>query len=159
MALDHPMTRQALDKGYQWVRDKEDNAQLTRRVTGRMAITNYDPGSLSNDERRRLHLEEDRHPRNYVFVDVRSGYPGGGYPWHGQIKLRSFNAILGFLARGISDELEFDVEPDARSGPAPRNPVRTLAITESNSRPSDTVFAAKLDGRWYSIDGEQEGNE
>ncbi len=152
LPLDHPMTGQALDKGYQWVREGEGTVRLSRQVVGRLAITNYDPGSLANEERRQLQKEAERYPRNYVLVDIRPGYPGGEYPWHGQIKLRSFNAMLGFLARGIADEPEFDVEPDPRSGPVLRNPTRTLAIMESSSRPPDAVFAAELGGRWYAID-------
>jgi hypothetical protein len=159
LPLDHPMTGQAIGKGYEWSRDERGDAQLTRRVIGRVAITNYDPGSLGNEERRRIHQQADRYPRNYVLVDIRPGYPGGEYPWHGQIKLRSFNAILGFLARGIGGEPEFDVEPDPRSRQVPRNPARTLAIAETDDRPSKAVFAAALEGRWYAMDGGPEGDE
>ena len=34
----------------------------------------------------------------------------------GQIKLRSFKAILEFIGRGIDEEPEFDVDPDPRTG-------------------------------------------
>lgn len=159
LPVDHPMTVQALDKGYRWGRDGEGNARLTMRIVGRLAITNYDPATLSNEERRRLHEEADRYPRNYVLVDIRPGQPGGDYPWHGQIKLRSFHAMIEFLARGIADEPEFSVEPDPRSGFVPRNPTKTLAIAESGGHPSEAVFAAELGGRWYAIDAEQAGDE
>jgi len=159
LPLDHPLTGQALDKGYEWSRDERGHAQLIRRVTGRVALTNYDPGSLGNEERRRLHQRADRYPRNYVLVDIRPGHPGGDYPWQGQIKLRSFNGILGFLARGIAAEPEFGVEPDPRSKQAPRNPVKTLAIAETDDRPSEAVFAAALEDRWYAMDGGPEGDE
>jgi hypothetical protein len=158
LPLDHAMTGQALDKGYTWAWDDEGKARVATPVVGRFAITNYDLASLSNEERRQLHHEADQHPRNYVLVDIRPDHPGGDYPWHGHIKLRSFNAILGFIARGIADELEFDVGPDPRSGPVLRNPARTLAITESSGRPSGAGFAAELGGRWYAVDGEPEGD-
>ena len=158
LPLEHPMTGQALDKGYQWVREGEGPPRLSKRMVGRLAITNYDPASLSNEERRQLHTEADRYPRNYVLVDIRPSYPGGDYPWRGQIKLRSFNAMLEFLARGITDEPEFEVGPDSRSGLVPRNPYRTLAIAESEDRPSHAVFSAKLEGRWYAIDPKAEAD-
>jgi len=78
------MTGQALDKGYQWVREGEEPARLSKRVVGRLAITNYDPASLSNEERRRLQIEADRYPRNYVLVDIRPSYLGRKYPWRGR---------------------------------------------------------------------------
>jgi hypothetical protein len=158
LPLDHPMTGQALDKGYQWVREGEGTPRLSKRVIGRLAITNYDPMSLSNEDRRQLQTEAERYPRNYVLVDIRPSHPGGDYPWRGQIKLRSFNAMLEFLARGITDEPEFDVEPDLRSRSVTRNPMRTLAIEESEGRPSHAVFSAKLEGRWYAIDPKAEAD-
>lgn len=157
LSLDHPMTVQAIEKGYQWSQDGERRVYLSKRIVGRLAITNYDPMSLTNEERRSLHLKAERYPRNYVLVDIRPNYPGGDYSWHGQIKLRSFNAMLEFLARGIEAEPEFDVPPDPRSGPVLRNPVKTLAIVESDTRPEGTAFAAELDGRWYAIDTRAEG--
>lgn len=158
LPLEHPMTGQALDKGYQWVLEGEGPARLSKRVVGRLAITNYDPTLLTNEERRRLHREAERYPRNYVYVDIRPNHPGGDYPWRGQIKLRSFNTMLEFLACGIEREPEFDVEPDPRSGQVPRNPIRTLAIAEFDDRPSQAVFTAKLEGRWYAIDPKVEAD-
>ncbi|MCP9453427.1 MAG: hypothetical protein NNA23_12175 [Nitrospira sp.] len=157
LPLDHPMTSQALEKGYQLRQDDNSRPYLAKRVIGRLAITNYDPMVLTNEERRRLVLKAERYPRNYVLVDIRPNYPGGDYPWHGQIKLRSFNAMLEFLARGIEAEPEFDVPPDPRSGPVLRNPVKTLAILESATKPTDAVFAAELEGRWYALDNRAEG--
>ncbi|MDH5640641.1 MAG: hypothetical protein OEY28_05060 [Nitrospira sp.] len=159
LPLDHPLTSQALGKGYEWSRDEKGQPQLIRRMTGRVVITNYDPGLLGNEERRRLQREAERYPRNYVFVDVRPGHPGGDYPWRGQIKLRSFNGILGFLARGIEAEPEFGIDPDPRSTPIGRNPVRTLAVVETEDRPSEAVFAAELEGRWYAMDRGPKGDE
>jgi hypothetical protein len=152
LPLDHPLTAQALDKGYHWVSDQPDAApRLSKHIIGRIAITNYEQSKLSNEERRLLQQDAERYPRNYVLVDIRPGLPGGDYPWHGQIKLRSFNAILGFVARSMEDEPEFDVEPDTRSGPALRNPAAVLLVRETDGRPPDSVFAVELGEHWYSV--------
>lgn len=157
---DHPLTAQALDKGYRWITSEADGKPiLSKRVVGRIAITNYDPSKLPDQERRRLHKMASRHPRNDVLVDIRPGFPGGEYPWHGQIKLRSFSAILGFVARGIAEEPEFAVDQDRRTGPVLRNPVSTLQIVETTTRPRHAAFAVELHARWYSVGGDEGGEE
>ena len=107
----------ALDKGYRSSMKNLNSQILTRKVVGRLAITNYEPWRLSNEERHRLNEEIERFPVDYVFVDIRSGHPGGEWPMRGVIQLRSFNAIIGFVARGISEEPAFHVDPDPRTGP------------------------------------------
>jgi len=160
LPLDHPFTAQALDKGYRWVSDQPGAApRLSKHVVGRIAVTNYEQSKLSNEERRLLQQDAERYPRNYVLVDIRPGFPGGDYPWHGQMKLRSFNAILGFVARSMEEELEFDVEPDTRSGPVSRNPTAALLVRETDSRPSDSVFAVELGERWYSVSNGRQGHD
>ncbi|OGW51418.1 MAG: hypothetical protein A2V62_08825 [Nitrospirae bacterium RBG_19FT_COMBO_58_9] len=114
-------------------------------------LTLYHPAKLSNEGRRRLQQDAERYPRNYVLVDIRSGFNGGDSPWHGQIKLRSFNAILGFVARTMETEPEFEVVPDTRNGSVLRNPTTTLLVSETDSRPSESAFAVELDGRWYRL--------
>ena len=152
LSLDHPLTTQALDKGYRWITPRMNEAPvLSKHIIGRVAVTNYDQAKLSNEERRRLQQDAERYPRNYVLVDIRPGFPGGDYPWHGQIKLRSFNAILGFVSRTMEEEPEFEVEPDNRSRPIARNPRTTLLLRETADRQSESTFAVELDGRWYSL--------
>jgi len=159
LPLDHPLTAQALDKGYHWVSDQPGAApRLSKHVVGRIAVTNYEQSKLSNEERRLLQQDADRYPRNYVLVDIRPEFPGGDYPWHGQIKLRSFNAMLGFVARSMEEEPEFDVEPDTRSGQALRNPTAALLVRETDSRPPDSVFAVELGERWYSVSNGGQGH-
>ena len=104
---------------------KDQQTTLTREVTGRIALTNYDPAQLSNEERRRLEGEARRYPRDHILVDIRPDFPGGEFPWHGLIEFPSFDEIVIFLANGIVDELKFDVEPDPRTPPIPYNPSRT----------------------------------
>jgi hypothetical protein len=149
---DHSLTKQALDQGYQWIRSGKDQPTiLTRHVIGRIAVTNYDPAQLSNDERRGLDEEAQRYPRDHTLVDIHPGYPGGEFPWHGRIEFRSFDEILVFLGRSIKEEPEFAVDPDPRTAPVLYNPSRILEIFETAARPPDTVFAIELEGHWYSI--------
>lgn len=156
VALDRALTPAevvaALDKGYRWSTPETNRAAtLTRRVTGRITVTNYDLHRLSNEERRRLNEEIERFPPDHVFVDIRSGFPGGEYPLHGFILLRSFNSIISFIARGIAEETGFYVDKDPRTGPIVRNPARVLEIEESSSPLADAEFAVEFEEKYYSI--------
>ncbi|MGE3154394.1 MAG: hypothetical protein AB7G48_17365 [Nitrospiraceae bacterium] len=142
----------AMDRGYA-IGDVSEEPSLTvrRRVTGRTVITNYDPLQLPNEERRLLHEEAQRYPRNYILVDIRPDGPGGDYPLHGVLVIRSFTNIMRFLANGIAIDREYQVEPDERTGEVAFNAEQTLEIVESDSRPDHAAFAVKFEGRWYSI--------
>jgi hypothetical protein len=61
-------------------------------------------------------------------VDVRPGHPGGDFPLFGAFKLRSLNALLGFVAAGIERSPELDIARDPRTGRVARNPARALTI-------------------------------
>ena len=142
----------ALEKGYRWTPNGGPNLYLLKRqAVGRVIIANYDPNRLSNEDRRRLQEEAQHLPADYILVDIRPEFPGGNYPLHGTILLRSLNAILGFVARGIEEEPELHVDKDPRTGPILRNPVRTLEIEESDRKPSDFEFSVEFDKRYYSI--------
>ena len=142
----------ALEKGFRWEGDSEGRVHTVRRkAVGRLLIANYDPARLSNEERRALHEEAQRVPSDSVLVDIRPCHPGGDYPLHGSILLRSLNAIIGFVARSIEEEPEVMVEPDSRTRIVVRNPARTLEIEESLSKPGDYEFSVPFDGRHYSI--------
>jgi len=142
----------ALEKEYRWTPNGGANMYLLKRqALGRVIITNYDPNRLPNEERRRLQEEAQHLPADYILVDIRPEFPGGSYPLHGTILLRSLNAILGFVARGIDEEPEFHVDKDPRTGPVLRNPARTLEIDESDRKPSDFEFSVEFDKRYYSI--------
>lgn len=156
VALDRSLTPTeivaALDKAYRWTMPAKGQPPiLTRRIAGRLAITNYSLKELTNEERRQLNDDIDQFPRDYVFVDIRPGYPGGDYPLRGKILLRSFNAIIGFVAKGIADQPEYFVEKDPRSGPVMHNPARTLEIEESTQSPNDSEFSVELEGQHYWI--------
>lgn len=142
----------ALEKGFRWEGDSEGKVHTVRRkAVGRILIANYDPSRLSNNERRRLHEEAQRMPTDSILVDIRPDFPGGDYPLHGSVLLRSMNAIIGFVAKSIEEEPEMMVSPDSRTKTVVRNPARTLEIEESDSKPSDYEFSVPFDGHYYSI--------
>lgn len=142
----------AMERGYEIdATAEEPSLTVRRRVVGRVVMTNYDPYELPNEERRLLDEEAQRYPRNYVLVDIRPDGPGGDYPLHGFVVLRSFNRIMSFLGAGIGTDREFHVEKDPRTGRIDDNPPSTLGVAETTSRPSDAAFAVKYEGLWYSI--------
>ena len=126
---------------------------------GRMAITNYDPDSLSNQERQELNEKANRFSLSHILVDIRKDYPGGDFPMFGEIKLRSFKAILGFIGRGIAQDQEFPVAPDSRTKSVSINPIKTLTIQESTTQPEDAIISAKKRGLWYYIEQESQAGE
>lgn len=142
----------AREKGYSWRRIGERNEyELSKSVKGRVAITNYDLRRLSNEERQALNALASANPSNFVLVDVRPGRPGGEFPVFGALKLRSLNAVLTFVASGISKIPEFDVEPDPRTGEVTRNPTQALAVKETILRPLGAALSAKYRGKVYSV--------
>jgi hypothetical protein len=72
---------QALQKEYLVTYNPKDNTYtLHKQVLGRTLITNYDPNTLSPDERARLIDEtEEGHPNDVAF-DIRPGHVGGNIP-------------------------------------------------------------------------------
>lgn len=130
-----------------------------QRKTGRIVITNYDPNTLSNNEREKLHRQAERFTRHHILVDIRPGHPGGDFPMFGQIKFRSFKAILEFIGRGIDEEPEFDVDPDPRTKKVAVNPAKTLTIRESRTQPEGAIISARKRGLWYYIDQESAEGE
>ena len=125
-----------------------------QQKTGRIVITNYDPNTLSNNERLTLQRHAERFPRHHLLVDIRTDHPGGDFPMFGQIKLRSFKAILEFIGRGITEAPEFHVDPDPRTGSVAVNPAKTLTIQESGAQPEGAIVSAQKRGLWYYIDQE-----
>ncbi len=126
-----------LEKGYHWMPVEDKNAAegendvdyiLSRPALGRVLVSNYDPGVLSNKERKVLNTIVSQKPSNFVLVDIRPGFPGGDYPLFGMIKLRSFNEIIEFVAAGIERNPEFNVAPDPNTGISFENPRSVLSI-------------------------------
>ena len=147
-----PKGFQALEKEYTITLDQQQGVyRLAKQTVGRMLISNYDPSSLSNDERQRLNDEAALNAPNDLFVDIRPSYPGGEYPLHGKFRLRSFSNILYFIGRTLSTEPEGDISKDPRTPDVAENPPFTLAITETDRRPPDTDLFVKYKDRYYAV--------
>ena len=139
---------QTAERGYHWTTVKQKKT-VSKTVRGRMLIANYDPSTLSNDERRQLDEKARRYPHNFILVDIRKDYPGGEFPIQAWMKLRSFNAVIEFIAGGMSEYPEFHVEKDPRSGTVLFNPVKTLEVLESPSQPKDVDLFVKYKSIYY----------
>lgn len=146
-----PDVLQSLQKEFQVARTKGGAYRVTKRTTGRIVITNYDPEVLSNDERRRLHSEAEHNLDDELVVDIRSGYPGGEFPIHGQFRLRSFANIIDFLGHALGDEPEFDVTPHPKTPMAKENPTSTIGLVESARPPWAAERAVRYRGRYYAL--------
>ncbi|MFO1127498.1 MAG: hypothetical protein U1E66_03555 [Rhodospirillales bacterium] len=137
-----------------WRQNADGTFTLTRQVRGRILISNYDPLSLSGAERQRLNETAAERPDNMVLVDVRADRPGGEFPIFAALKLRSLFAMLDFVAKGIELFPEVPVEADPRSGEAiaqVRNPLNTLQIIVSDTRPDAADGWIRYQGRYYII--------
>jgi hypothetical protein len=121
---------------------------LSKRVTGRIVLTNYDPATLSNEERIRLQEEADQGADNDVMVDIRSGYPGGEWPIHGVFRLRSFHNILNFIGQSISDNPEYHVAKYPQTPSVSQNPVNTMAMLVSDDIPWNGDISVQY-GDWH----------
>jgi hypothetical protein len=143
---------QALEKDYDVDYDPRLKAyRLQKLEQGRLMITNYDPDTLTNDERLRLNDVIEHNAPNEIAIDIRPGYPGGEYPISGKFRLRSFMNVLGFLGRDATDEPEYDVLPDRRSPPVRENPAHTMELTSSALPMLDADQTAYLNGRYYAL--------
>ena len=147
-----PETFSTIYKDYSLTYLEDQRAYLvSKRVNGRVMITNYDPSTLSNDERLKLHAEADEAPANDIFLDIRKGYTGGEYPLHGRLRLRSFHEVLNFIGRGINEEPEFDVAPNPSTPPVTENPKHALEIAETSQVPFGVDLSVASHGFYYSV--------
>ncbi len=121
---------------------------LTKRVTGRILLTNYDPATLNNEDRIRLQEEAEQGADNDVSVDIRPGYPGGEWPIHGVFRLRSFHNVLNFIGQSISEDPEFAVTKHPQTPDVTENPVNTLGLLVSEDEPDADDISVRF-GSWY----------
>lgn len=120
--------------------NKQDNTYtLRKRVPGPILITNYNPDTLSPDERMRLSDKIGGWSTHDVAFDIRPDHPGGEWLMRGAFRLRSFHSILSFLGHSLNDEPEYHVEKDTRIPPikSDKNPIATMGFVVSNSPPSE----------------------
>jgi hypothetical protein len=143
---------QALQKEYLVTYSQKDNTYtLRKQVLGRTLITNYDPDTLSPDERARLIDETEEGHLNDVYFDIRPGHIGGDYPLKGEFRLRSFNRILHFLGRSLEEEPEYHVDKDPRTPEVHENPIHTMDLLLSDSAPSGADLSIKSHGKYYAV--------
>ena len=143
---------QALEKEYLVRYNTKDNTYTLRKhAAGRIRITNYDPNTLSPEERAQLSEETEEGHLNDVSFDIRPGHVGGEYPMKGYFRLRSFHAMLHFLARSIDADPEYDVEQDALTPEVAENPVFTMEMTMAAERPSPADLAIQSHGKYYAV--------
>jgi len=143
---------QSLQNEYLVTYNQKDNTYtLRKQITGRIHITNYDPDTLSTDERARLIDETEEGHLNDVSFDIRPGHVGGEYPLKGDFRLRSFNAILNFLGRSLGEDPEYHVESDPRTPPFYENPDHTMELLLSDGAPSEADLSIKSHGKYYAV--------
>ncbi|HKP01598.1 MAG TPA: hypothetical protein VJU02_08195 [Nitrospiraceae bacterium] len=143
---------QALQKEYLVTYSQQDNTYtLRKQILGRTLITNYDPDTLSPDERARLIDEMGEGDLNDVSFDIRPGHVGGDYPLKGDFRLRSFNTILNFLGRSLSEDPEYHVDQDSRTPAVHENPVHTMELLLSDVSPPGADLAIQSHGKYYAV--------
>ena len=145
---------QALEKEFFVFYNKQDNTyRLRKQIAGPILITNYDPDTLSSEERAQLSEEAGEWITNDVAFDIRPNRTGGEWPIRGTFRLRSFHAILGFLGRSIGDEPEYHVEKDLRTPPIKNdeNPIATMGLVVSDSVPSEADESIRSHNRYYAV--------
>jgi hypothetical protein len=147
-----PATYDELYKEFSLTREPNGKAyRVSKRVNGRVVITNYDPAVLPPEELFRLHEEAEQAPFNDVLIDIRPEYEGGAMPLHARMRLRSFHEMLTFIGRGMAEEREYDVAPDPRTASIRENPVHTLEVVERDSSPPAPHLSIELNGHYYAL--------
>ena len=142
----------ALEQEYEVVYNGQDKTYtLRKQVEGGTLITNYDPESLSPQERARLHDQNVLGLPNDVTIDIRPGHFGGDWPLKGDFRLRSFNTMLNFLGLSIAEEPEYDVEKDSRTPDVVENPAKIMDLVVSRSAPSGMDLVMRSHGHYYAV--------
>jgi len=143
---------QSLQKEYLVTYNQKDNTYtLRKQILGRTLITNYDPDTLSPEERARLIEETEEGHLTDVSFDIRPGHIGGEYPLKGDFRLRSFNRILHFLGRSVEEDPEYHVDKDPRTPAVLENPVNTMELLLSDGAPSEADLSIKSHGKYYAV--------
>lgn len=142
----------ALQKDYEVAINSQDKLiKLKRKEVGRIVLTNYDPATLSNEERKLLHKEADERAENDVMVDIRPGFTGGEWPIHGVFRLRSFHNVLNFIGQSIDGGKEYAVEKHPSTPAVSENPVSSMGIAVGESEPEHTDISVQLNDKYYFL--------
>lgn len=144
----------ALEKEFFVLYNKQDNTYtLRKQVPGPILITNYDPETLSPEERAQLNKEAGTWNPHDVAFDIRPNLPGGEWSMKGTFRLRSFHEILNFLGRSLGDEPEYHVEKDIRTLDikGDENPIATMGLVVSDTSPLEADLSIRSHNRYYSV--------
>jgi hypothetical protein len=142
----------ALQKEYSVTYNQKENSYtLRKQIAGQIHITNYDPNTLSPEERAQLIEETEEGQLSDVSFDIRPGHVGGEFPLKGVFRLRSFNTILNFLGRSLEEEPEYHVDKDPRTPPVLENPAYTMELLLSDGSPSKADLSIQYHGKYYSV--------
>ncbi|PPC89977.1 MAG: hypothetical protein CTY34_09510 [Methylobacter sp.] len=125
------------------------SVKLVKNQIGRIVITNYDPASLTNQDRKRLHDEANERADNDVLVDIRSGFEGGEWPLHGVFRLRSFHNVLNFIGQSLDRSKEFPVQKHFKTPAVRENPDSSLGIMVTAWEPEDSELSVRHNGQYY----------
>jgi hypothetical protein len=142
----------ALQKEYHVTYNQKDNSYtLRKQIAGQIHITNYDPNTLSPQERARLIDETEEGQLSDVSFDIRPRHVGGEFPLKGVFRLRSFNTILNFLGRSVEEDPEYHVDKDPRTPPVLENPAYTMELLLSDGSPSEADLSIQYHGKYYAV--------
>lgn len=141
------------------IRHDPENALfiLHQKKQGPILITNYDPSTLSEDEREQLSEETMEWDPNDVVFDIRPAGTGGKWPMKGIFRLRSFHAIISALGQSLGDKPEHYVEKDPRTPPILRNenPNTTMDILVSDTPPPNADLLIHAYGKYYAVNNQE----
>ena len=141
-----------INNGMRWRQKPDGNYKVTRLEGGRVIVANFDPMALTDRQRFELNEKIKKNPAGFVYLDIRPDGPGGNFPIHGAIKLRSMFMMLKFIAEGIYAAPEFDVGPTTSTGGMESGPAATLRIRVTNDRPANGLPYVFYKGHYYSTD-------
>jgi hypothetical protein len=145
---------QALQKEFSVLYHSKDNTYtLSKHTPGPILITNYDPSTLSDEERKKLHDKVEDWNISDVAFDIRSGHYGGEWPIRGAFRLRSFHSILSFLGKALGEELGYHVEKDSRTPPirSNENPDLTMEFVIDSTPPAEADISVRWNDRFYAV--------
>ncbi|MBV9202942.1 MAG: hypothetical protein JO320_10495 [Alphaproteobacteria bacterium] len=137
--------------GLRWRQKPNGNYELTRLQSGRVVVANFDPMSLSDQQRFELAEKIKKNPSGFVYLDIQPNGPGGNLPIQGAIKLRSMFQILNFIATGIRIAPEFAVSANVPTEEPEAEARATLKINITDNPPDQRLPTVYFEGHYYSV--------
>ena len=93
---------------------------------------------------------------NEIPIDIKADFHGSDYPIQAILRLRGLYETMRFLAKGLGPEVEYQVDPDPRTGiiaeqlaAAEINPAGTLLLHSGGSPLSNAFVSTKYKGSYY----------